>query len=276
MEPITRKEMYLAAAAGQEVDLPAPVTREEMFLYKIAKNGGVSSWNDLTETVEILPETTVDCSEGEGNVETDAVLETGKEYTVNYNGVEYAVSSDLVDDRGFVYFGNLGALDETMPTSKEPFVLVYAPPTEENPNFIGVVALDGSTSVTLSIKQNIHHPIPIQYVTNALPYWIVVEQHKNEAGYLANYSTTATVAEVEAALKSGREVKVRVRIYLEGTPIVSGEDFYTLISTKVDVQNFLHKMLIFRFTNMSGSSFVIFFHPQADGTYVVNNNYSDD
>ncbi len=36
MDPITRKEMYLAAAAGQDVALPKPVTREEMFLAKMA------------------------------------------------------------------------------------------------------------------------------------------------------------------------------------------------------------------------------------------------
>ena len=36
MSPITRKEMYLAAAAGQDVALPVPVTREEMFLAKMA------------------------------------------------------------------------------------------------------------------------------------------------------------------------------------------------------------------------------------------------
>lgn len=43
MNPITRKEMFLAAAGGQNVETPTPVTREEVFLDEIAKGGGGSS-----------------------------------------------------------------------------------------------------------------------------------------------------------------------------------------------------------------------------------------
>lgn len=43
MNPITRKEMFLAAAGGQNVEIPTPVTREEFFLDEIAKGGGGSS-----------------------------------------------------------------------------------------------------------------------------------------------------------------------------------------------------------------------------------------
>lgn len=48
MDPITRKEMYLARAGGQDVALPVPVTREEMYLHKIAiggGSGGNADWN---------------------------------------------------------------------------------------------------------------------------------------------------------------------------------------------------------------------------------------
>ena len=40
MNPITRKETFLAAAGGQDVTTPTPVTREEVFLDAIAKGGG--------------------------------------------------------------------------------------------------------------------------------------------------------------------------------------------------------------------------------------------
>lgn len=40
MNPITRKEMFLASAGGQNVETPTPVTREEVFLDAIAKGGG--------------------------------------------------------------------------------------------------------------------------------------------------------------------------------------------------------------------------------------------
>lgn len=36
MEPITREEMYLAAAAGYDVTPPEPITRKEFFLAKLA------------------------------------------------------------------------------------------------------------------------------------------------------------------------------------------------------------------------------------------------
>lgn len=40
LTPKTRKEVFLAAAAGQDVTTPTPVTREEVFLDAIAKGGG--------------------------------------------------------------------------------------------------------------------------------------------------------------------------------------------------------------------------------------------
>ena len=41
-DPETRKEMFLASAAGMPVEVPTPIIREEMYLYAIAKGGGVS------------------------------------------------------------------------------------------------------------------------------------------------------------------------------------------------------------------------------------------
>ena len=40
MDPITRKETFLAKAGGQDVTTPTPVTREEYFLNEIANGGG--------------------------------------------------------------------------------------------------------------------------------------------------------------------------------------------------------------------------------------------
>lgn len=39
-EPITRKEKFYAKIAGQNVDLPEPITREELYLKAIAEQGG--------------------------------------------------------------------------------------------------------------------------------------------------------------------------------------------------------------------------------------------
>ena len=40
LEPITRKEYFLAKAAGMDVETPEPITREEMFLSMISGGGG--------------------------------------------------------------------------------------------------------------------------------------------------------------------------------------------------------------------------------------------
>lgn len=40
INPVTRKETFLAAAGGQDVTTPTPITREEVFLDAIAKGGG--------------------------------------------------------------------------------------------------------------------------------------------------------------------------------------------------------------------------------------------
>ncbi len=51
--PVTRKEMYLAKIAGQDVDVPtAPATRVEMYLAEIAKNSGAGSSVDLSGYVQ--------------------------------------------------------------------------------------------------------------------------------------------------------------------------------------------------------------------------------
>lgn len=45
LTPITRKEMFLAKAAGQNIKTPEPITREEMFLSNIS-GGGTSGTTD--------------------------------------------------------------------------------------------------------------------------------------------------------------------------------------------------------------------------------------
>lgn len=53
MEAVTRKEVFLAAAAGESIDLPRPVTREEQFLKKIAENAGSGSGANATKLSDL-------------------------------------------------------------------------------------------------------------------------------------------------------------------------------------------------------------------------------
>lgn len=52
LTPITRKELFLAKAAGQDVKTPTPITREEMFLSKISSGGTASGENKLAQLVD--------------------------------------------------------------------------------------------------------------------------------------------------------------------------------------------------------------------------------
>ena len=52
IKPITRKEMFMAAAAGESVATPTPVTREEYFLSKIS-GGGVGGGGITTLHINI-------------------------------------------------------------------------------------------------------------------------------------------------------------------------------------------------------------------------------
>lgn len=59
-KPITRKERYLSAMAGEETQIPEkPVTREEQYLDYIAQNGGGGGgeqiqpdWNQTDSTAK--------------------------------------------------------------------------------------------------------------------------------------------------------------------------------------------------------------------------------
>lgn len=65
LEPITREEMFLAKAAGMDVDTPEPITRREMFLSNISGGSGESADPvlqelSITENGEYLPSEGVD------------------------------------------------------------------------------------------------------------------------------------------------------------------------------------------------------------------------
>lgn len=82
LTPITRKELFLAKAAGQVVETPMPITREEMFLDNIQGGSGGSTLPrqqkvvDITEngTVEVTPDYGYTLSKVTANVNVDAEL----------------------------------------------------------------------------------------------------------------------------------------------------------------------------------------------------------
>lgn len=47
--PVTREELFLAKLAGEDVETPTPVTRKEMFLEAAAQGGGGGGTSDYTD-----------------------------------------------------------------------------------------------------------------------------------------------------------------------------------------------------------------------------------
>lgn len=127
------------------------------------------------EEAVLLPETTVEVDAELGAaVFQDFALEAGKEYTVIYNGVEYTGVECIDGGNGVLLLGNLGAIDEFFPATEHPFVLAREAVAEDengNPIFSwGVIPVDGSTSVTLSINESKPVTIPPRYLPDSIGY----------------------------------------------------------------------------------------------------------
>lgn len=161
--------------------------------------GGVSSWNDLTdkpfysefEEVTVLKETTgnVDPENGECGIPDVISLTIDNEYTASWNGAAYkciAWDASALGMPGAVAVGDSGLLENGEPTDGgEPFVIVALPEAFVAEIGYGVVimVLDGSESVTVSIKGLVETvtPIPEKYIP--APDWNAEE---GQPGHVLN------------------------------------------------------------------------------------------
>ncbi|MBO5716132.1 MAG: hypothetical protein J6S23_07075 [Clostridia bacterium] len=120
IEPITRKEKFLAKAGGQSVEELKPITREEMFLSKIVgggSGGGVQpDWNQNDPTAADYVKNRTHWVEGseERSFEVAAMSPTalaeisafsvGDTVTVKVDGTEYSLVA--FDDDGYITIGD--------------------------------------------------------------------------------------------------------------------------------------------------------------------------
>ena len=184
----------------------------------------VPTLEEMRGTV-ILPETTVEIPT-EGDLAGIGILPTldlvdGATYTVNYNGVKYICICASYE--GMIGVGNFGAVNENFPNYNEPFVLGLV-----DGAYI-VVPLDGSTTVTISITRAA--PIPTEYLTNALPFYIEATADKAVDGNSGptNYAFTTPAKDLSKAYSEGREIKLRLRITETAGPLT-----YNLVTKAVN------------------------------------------
>lgn len=150
-------------------------------------NGKPTEWEAVdyqprthwSEAAELMPETTIECegydSDGDGVVDgyegvlPYVELDADTKYSVVYNGVEYVCVPLIEEDEDFrsAYVGNPGAMDESISNTGEPFLAMFYR-DKTSVNTIAVIApLDGSTTITLSIRREVVTKIPDKYIDGA-------------------------------------------------------------------------------------------------------------
>ena len=133
----------------------------------------------------ILEECQPTYSEGMGAfVVTEGLyyVEVGKEYTVTWNGAEYNCVVQIITSapEEFAHFIGLPAIGNFAvvggENTGEPFAILCIP-KDQIGNFgfaYGVIPLDGSTEITLSIKGETEVPVPIsrEFLPVGYPYFV--------------------------------------------------------------------------------------------------------
>ena len=180
--------------------------------------------------VIVLPETTVS-GEDMLPIVQKFDLEIGQEYVVHWNGTEYATACFEV--QGMAAIGNIGAATGTGNTG-EPFVILRVPDDQvgDDGAYGAAMALDGSTSATLSITGNMMHKIPAEYVEENYPPLIVTVIGDTTGNSLHVDTDFETIA---AAIDAGRAVYLSHNgaVY----PASGKRDLYINFSSTPDAHN---------------------------------------
>lgn len=265
---------------GADIDVTAEVG-QTIIVKEVDASGKPTKWKAAdyqprthwSEETVILPETTVECADMDldddgvgdgifGGVLPDMSLTPNAQYNVYYNGTKYSCPAILMqydeEARAFA-LGNVGAITGEGNTG-EPFILqiVYYPTEGYSQNLMMV--LDGSTTVVLSIKEDNITPIPVQYVTNAFPYYIEVTGRGTEND---PYVCNDTAAKVSAVFNSGRLMAIKAHFLSESIITI-----YHLLMCAPS-SNGYGMGFIFSGNDGSANNVYITLHPQEDGTYAV-------
>lgn len=233
---------------GANIDVVASVG-QTIVVEEVDADGKPTKWKAAefqprthwTEEAEILPETTVeiDPDMGFGTIVPDFTPEGDMEYVVNYNGTEYICTSFEVE--GQIGFGNKAALGGN--DTGEPFLCAYS----ADEGAMMCMPLDGSTSVTLSIKVTVVTPIPKEYIpSQAAVIDVVFDEGKTSQYITLDLTASSELANAildnypiyvnATTTKNGRTLQER----LIGTPsvnlnaIANGELIYTSIEDYIN------------------------------------------
>ena len=107
LEPITRKEMFLAKAAGMDIKTPEPITREEMFISMIS-GGGTGGSGPVIESLTVTENGTYNVPEGvDGyNPVTVEVASVGGDIDALIDGSITEITSYVETIRACAFYGS--------------------------------------------------------------------------------------------------------------------------------------------------------------------------
>lgn len=127
IKPKTRKEIYMAYLAGDlSLELPEPLTRDEVTLYNLCQS---HAYGSTTTVKEVLAEQSIPLNGESYKVTEVGDIVVGETYVVCYRGAEYTcVAKEYnMDGTTTAVLGNEGGLSDKNTDSGEPFVYVKAP-----------------------------------------------------------------------------------------------------------------------------------------------------
>lgn len=150
IKPKTRKEIYLAYLSGDmSIELPEPLTRDEVNLYNLCKN---KAYGEYTTVKEVLAETTLTATDESGQLylHEPAKVTVGEQYIVTWNGVDYPCTATELE--GFPALVNEGA---DLSTGENCVFAIMLPGADMGGGVCGIVMAMGATSATFSIRQEV-------------------------------------------------------------------------------------------------------------------------
>lgn len=162
IKPKTRKEIYMAYLAGNlSLELPEPMTRDEVTLYNLCQSHAYGSTTTVKEVLAecqpVFNNTMQGCLIGHGQ---EMALAVGETYIVTMDGKEYTTipavdMTTMGDERMWVGLINEGANLETG-EGLVFTVMSFVPEFAAGVKCPGMVrTMDGSVPSTISIRQEV-------------------------------------------------------------------------------------------------------------------------
>lgn len=206
MEPITRKELFMAKAAGENVNVPEPITREEKYLKYMADNS-VSKY--FGESTEVLFDQRVELEGGDGVLSNALGLVVGETYEVTFNGTTYNLIAKPYDMEGTVIGNYIG--DTVL--AEYPFAIIEVYP-EVSAEF-GVpgdpilMTTGYLESATIRIEKSVIHTIDPKFLPGGGGGVVIVRDSAMASGIaVVDSDATATMnaAQIAEAIFAGKTV----------------------------------------------------------------------